>query len=333
MGADVVGTVSIDQIRALRERDLNQLSLLLALLRNCSVSESARQLGMAQPSVSRLLDKMRVEFDDRLLVRRGNEMVRTTRGEALLPQLENLFSELNAHVFAKEPASPETSIRTLTIACNDYLQSSLAPALQRHLAIAAPHVKLRFTAPGHTRYNAVLDSGHADFVIGAECSAGELRTQHLFDEHFVAVVDQKNTEVTDKLTFAQFCGLKHIDHSPTGTYAIPRLLDRRTSELGGRRDTEIVATSAPAILEMIEGTPMVSIWYSTVANVMTRLGQCRAVRIVDLDFDFIRSRIVLCWGNQSHDDPFMTWAREQIGSIVSSAWTGSSPRAERPVAA
>lgn len=326
-----MSTISIDQIRALRGRDLNQLSLLLAMLRTCNVSETARQLGVAQPSVSRSLERLRGEFDDRLLVRHGNGMVRTTRGEALLPQLERLFAELNSQVFAREPESPASAARTLTIACNDYLQSLLAPTLQKYMARVAPLVKLRFTAPGHTRYGAIVDSGHADFVIGGECSAGELRTQKLFDEHFVAVVDKDNTHVKKRLSFKEFCALKHVDHSPTGTYAIPALLDRRTAELGGKRDTVIVVTSAPAIVEMLTGTGMVSIWYSNVARVLERQGLCKPVRIVPLNFDFVHAPVVLCWGNQSHDDPFLAWARGEIVQVVVNSWAVQD-RAELPAA-
>lgn len=312
--------VSIDQIRALRAQDLNQLSLLLALLRTCSVSETARQLGLAQPSVSRSLDRLRQTFDDRLLVRHGNEMARTTRGELLLPQLERLFSELNSQVFAREPANPASAARTLTIACNDYLQALIAPALQKQFARLAPLVKLRFTAPGHTRYGAIVDSGHADFVIGGECSAGELRTQKLFEEHFVGVVDRHHARVKTALSFKDFCALRHIDHSPTGTYAIPALLDRRTAELGGKRDVAIVVTSAAAIVDMLRGTPMVSIWYSNVARVLQRQGLCEPVRLVPLGFDFVRAPVVLCWGNQSHDDAFLTWARTEIVKVAVDCW-------------
>ncbi len=318
-----MSTISIDQIRALRGRDLNQLSLLLAMLRTCSVSETARQLGVAQPSVSRSLERLRGEFDDRLLVRHGNEMIRTTRADVLLPQLERLFAELNSQLFAREPASPATAARTLTLACNDYLQMMLAPALQKHMARAAPLVKLRFTAPGHTRYGAIVDSGHADFVIGGECSAGELRTQKLFTEHFMAVVDKDHKGAQKKLSFKEFCTLRHVDHSPTGSYAIPAMLDRRTAELGGKRDTAIVVTSAQAILDMLAGTDMVSIWYSNVVRVLSRQGLCNDVRIVPLGFDFVRAPVVLCWGNQSHDDPFLAWARGQIAQVTAGCWAAS----------
>lgn len=323
-----MSNVSIDQIRALRAQDLNQLSLLLALLRTCSVSETARQLGVAQPSVSRSLERLRHTFDDRLLVRHGNDMARTTRGESLLPQLERLFSELNSQVFAREPANPASAARTLTIACNDYLQAMLAPAMQKQFARLAPLVKLRFTAPGHTRYGAIVDSGHADFVIGGECSAGELRTQQLFEEHFVGIVDRANTRVKKRLSFKDFCALRHVDHSPTGTYAIPALLDRRTAELGGKRDVAIVVTSAPAIVDMLVDTQMVSIWYSNVARVLQRQGLCEAVRLVPLGFDFVRAPVVLCWGNQSHDDAFLTWARGEIVKVAVRCWAADEGRAE-----
>lgn len=307
--------LTLEQLRLLRERDLSQLALLLALLRTRSVSETARHLRMAQPSVSRALDRLRTDLGDRLLVRSGNAMVRTTKADMLLPRLELLFAELNDKVYVNEAFSPLTVSRTLTVACNEYLQALMAPAILRFMAIHAPLVTLRFTVSGHGGYDALVKGGIADMAICGERGAMDLRSVPIGRERFVAVVDCRNEAVGASLGLEAFCALTHIDHSPTEAVAVPGLISRRIAELGHRRRVLATMNSASAIAEVLRGSAHVSVWYRTVARV-TRLDDPAALRVLPLAFDLLTSEIVLSWGEQTHEDRFQVWARREVARLA-----------------
>lgn len=67
--------------------DLASLATLDALLQTSSVTRAADRLGLSVPAVSHALAKLRLRFDDPLLVRAGRGMVLNPRAEALAPRV------------------------------------------------------------------------------------------------------------------------------------------------------------------------------------------------------------------------------------------------------
>src|SRR5918993_3500404 len=71
--------------------DLNLLVVLHLLLRTRSVTKAAERLGISQPAVSRSLAKLRLLFNDRLMVKDAQGMSPTRRAEALSEPLALLL--------------------------------------------------------------------------------------------------------------------------------------------------------------------------------------------------------------------------------------------------
>src|SRR3546814_10167464 len=65
----------------LRKKDLNLLVVLAALLEDNSVSAAAKRLGSTQPSTSRLLERLREDLGDPLLIKSALKMVPTRRAK------------------------------------------------------------------------------------------------------------------------------------------------------------------------------------------------------------------------------------------------------------
>ena len=64
--------------------DLNLLFAFDALLAERNVSRAAERVGLSQPAMSNALGRLRVLFDDPILVRSGRGMVPTPRAESLV---------------------------------------------------------------------------------------------------------------------------------------------------------------------------------------------------------------------------------------------------------
>src|SRR3546814_8925436 len=81
----------------LRNIDLNLLVVLEALLSERSVSRAGEQIGLTQPAMSAALGRLRLMFDDPLLIRVGRGLELTRKAEALaLPRSEEHTSELQS---------------------------------------------------------------------------------------------------------------------------------------------------------------------------------------------------------------------------------------------
>ena len=78
----------------LRSLDLNLLLVLDALLAERNVTRAAQRLHLSQPAMSNALARLRRHFDDPLLVRTGNRMAATARGESLAQPLREALQRL-----------------------------------------------------------------------------------------------------------------------------------------------------------------------------------------------------------------------------------------------
>jgi DNA-binding transcriptional LysR family regulator len=88
-------TGSIDTgSRPLAGVDLNLLKALDALLQERSVTRAATRLSLTQPTVSAALARLRVLFDDELLVKTGRTMRPTPFAETVGIRVRNVLAEL-----------------------------------------------------------------------------------------------------------------------------------------------------------------------------------------------------------------------------------------------
>jgi len=125
-----------------RELDANLLVKLDALLQTESVQEAAERLHLSPSATSHALARLRDVFDDPLLVRAGNQMVKTTRAEQLEPRIRQLVSDISAILEPEEGFDPETLERPFSMSTTDHIEFSLLPDLHRRVDERAPGVDL-----------------------------------------------------------------------------------------------------------------------------------------------------------------------------------------------
>jgi DNA-binding transcriptional LysR family regulator len=90
--------------------DLNLIRPFCVLLEERHVSRAAERCDVSQPTMSRLLDRMRVTFKDDLLVRTGRRFETTPRAQRLLIELRELLERFDA-VVTGDPFRPADSIK------------------------------------------------------------------------------------------------------------------------------------------------------------------------------------------------------------------------------
>lgn len=143
--------------------DLNLLVVLDVLLRERSVGRTAKELNLTSSAISHALKRLRVLFDNELLVRDGRNMVRTSLGESLAEALPPLLSQMRRMLEAPAPFDPTTSQHSFRLIAPDFL-SSLVPRLLKSVACEAPGVRVELVAftdaaisdMGRGRYDALI---------------------------------------------------------------------------------------------------------------------------------------------------------------------------------
>lgn len=171
----------------LRSRNLNLLPILLALLEEESVVAAARRVHLSQPAVSGALAKLRLEYDDPLLVRVGRGMRRTKRADRLLPMVKETCANLE-RLFDFGAFDPAQSTDRFDIAAPDHLSFLITRALLPLLEAEAPGVNVRLVEPP-VDLPAHLADGTIDLAVAANFGVWEgVEFQPLFHERFVAAL-------------------------------------------------------------------------------------------------------------------------------------------------
>jgi DNA-binding transcriptional LysR family regulator len=297
---------------ALRTHDLNQLTVLLALLTTQSVTKAAQQLELSQPALSKSLERLRREFDDPLLVRDGNRMRLTPRAQALLPQVDAALAQLTGVFSSHGPFDPVQARGRVRIGANDYVQLVLGARLLRRLRQRAPHLTVEFRPVGMLHPEQLLAEGLVDIVMGPKWPNLSLRCQALYNDPFVCVTGADNRRLGATLDVEGFCGQAHLDVSPSGIGMLRSLIDRALEAQGGHREVLTVASSFMAVPALLAGSALVAL----VPQRVLALFPPGSVRVVELAFALPAYEVSLWWHNVTHADALARWTRSEIVEVA-----------------
>ena len=212
--------------------DFNQLQHLMVLLEQRSVSRAADRLGMGQPAMSRILARLRDQFDDPLLVRGPRGMMLTPRAEALRGPLRSWLREGEA-LIRDHGVDPGSMKRTFRLASTDFgLLSVIAPTLAL-IEREAGGVEL-VVEPLSDASLRRLEDGRLDFVLtGWSPHGASLHSRWLFQETHLGLARPNHAVHASKGTSEDLLKWPHVSVSVGDGFGdwiaedLPELADRR----------------------------------------------------------------------------------------------------------
>ncbi len=179
----------------LRSFNLNTLPILREILRHGNLTKAAEALNLTQPSLSATLKQLRSQFNDELILRKGNKMELTPLGEKLIVPLENALFAVQ-EVITNEESDHGQDRPLYTVATNDHIMGIFGGRLAQYLADKQlPYIPY-FKNAGNESLGE-LSEGKVDAIIaprlaimGGQLSqkqSQEIHTQELFHEDLVAI--------------------------------------------------------------------------------------------------------------------------------------------------
>src|SRR6195952_4458135 len=187
--------------------DLNLLTVLDAVLHERSVTAAGRRVGPSQPVTSSALRRLRVHFDDPLLVRgTGNQYQLTPLAESLSEQLQPLM-EATARL-ASSRASSTIAAREFSIVMVDSDAVLFGPLVVAALMRSAPLASLRIdSATAAIRSNTAQKLRLVDGTIVPHRLLDGLPYLDLYEERWVCVADAANDSVWEGMPPEALAGL------------------------------------------------------------------------------------------------------------------------------
>ena len=199
----------------IRKIDLNLLVTFKALLDERNVSRAAGRLALTQPTVSGMLARLRILFDDPLFVRTQHGVIPTRRAESLAPALDQLLRDV-ANLLAPEELDPGTMDVDFRISVNDYMQATLVLPFLKALRREAPKVRMAVRNLEIEDLTAMLARSEIDLAITIpEFVAPTLRTELLYREEYVCVVRESHEIRSRRVSMDRFLAYDHVLVSPT----------------------------------------------------------------------------------------------------------------------
>lgn len=127
------------------KQDLNALQSLFLLYRERSVTRAATVAGVTQPSMSRTLQKLRDQYQDRLFVRQKDELIPTPKTELLVSRLAPLFDEIARTLDVVEPVQPEQARGSFAFCAPEFISKFGMSNLPTGILTTAPNMEFSYS--------------------------------------------------------------------------------------------------------------------------------------------------------------------------------------------
>jgi DNA-binding transcriptional LysR family regulator len=294
--------------------DLNLLVAFEALMEERNVTRAGERIGLAQPSMSSTLTRLRALFADDLFVRSASGMQPTAKALSLARPISDALGQIRGVLAPGSDFEPETARRRLSIAVTDYGDLVVIPSLVKALRREAPGIDLvvrPIIDPAESV--ASLERGDVDALIGGHLAGSARVTRHLlFEERFVCIRDAKRAKQDVSLTGEVYTRLPHALFSSAGGDGLPGAIDTILARHGRKRRTAVTLAHVVAVPFAVAGTDLVATMAERVAR---RFAAAASVAVVPLPYDVPAFTIDLIHTRRAMADPALRWFIEMISRV------------------
>ena len=280
------------------------LLLFVDLCQTSSITQTAENLGLSQPSASRHLSMLRDALKDPLFVPAGRGLAPTLTAMRLLPKIERLIHEYE-RLPGAAATSPSEMSGILRFATTDYgAMVALGPAVQR-LNEEAPNLAIEVFPLENDAFTKLIE-GRLDFVFYADDPVREgIEYCNLFEEEHVYIV-RKNHPLTT------YQNLTKKDIEEYSRLLVNIIGDRHAyvddRGLGTATPGMWVPYFATAPFLVAQSNMVMSIPKRAADNVAASLSM--TVLPVSPEEELFVYRLL--WSQHLSDDPVINWVKEVI---------------------
>jgi DNA-binding transcriptional LysR family regulator len=293
---------------------LRQLRVLTLLLEVGSLTRAAQILGTTQPTVSKVLARLRGHFGDPLLVRAGLAMHPTPKALELAQPLKELLAASAVVRSSALSFDPSSSRREFSVMVTEVGMVALLPQIIGHLARAGPELRLKAVPLDARELEIRLEAGEADIALGAfPDAAPHMRHQRLYADLYVSVVRTGHPRLANLTRADAFLRQRHIVVTSSNRgHAAHRLL---AEVLKSHLDAEQVLVRVPSFV----AGAFVASCTDAVVTLPARLAECLAANlglaIFPTPLPLPPIEIGQLWHERLEKDPGHRWFRRAINTL------------------
>ena len=291
------------------EIDLKLLRLLDSLYATRSVTRTAEQIALSQPTVSIGLARLRKMLSDPLFVRTSEGMQPTPRTEDLMPAVRQVLAGMSQLISSASQFDAATSERTFRIFMTDASHITLMPRLFAHVHALAPGIRLEAATIG-PQMASELQSGEADLALGLipGLEAGFYQ-QALFDQDWICLANPRHPRLGAKLTLKTYLSEAHVG-IVSGTGAT--LLDNALHRAGQQRQVQLALPGFLGLPAILQGSDLIA---TLPRHIGETLAHSAGLRVLPCPLPIDGFTVKQYWHTRFHHDPANTWLRGICSSL------------------
>ncbi len=305
----------------LNKIDLNLLVHLDVLLREQNVTKAANHLGITQPAMSNGLKRLRLLFEDPLLVRTSDGMVPTALANTLKPAVREILFSIEK-VIQPERDFDVNSQRVFRIMASDYAESTLIPAVLSEVRKQSPNITLDVLTPSDVSFEDV-EQGRVDMAINRfDTLPQSFHQKTLWSDTFSCLMSPENPLV-DNFNLDNYLAANHIWVSKTGFGVgvgvnpndVQRLgwVDESLSKIGQKRKISVFTRHYQVAMLLAEQHDLVATLPSRAAKLKS---QSARLVLKAPPFDIPSFELKMAWSPLLHHNADHQWLRRLITEIA-----------------
>ncbi|MVF22126.1 LysR family transcriptional regulator [Methylocaldum sp. BRCS4] len=294
----------------LRHLDFTMLLAFDLLMQELNVSRAAEKMFITQPAMSQILQRLRQQFDDPLLVRTPTGMKPTERASALLEPVRSVLR--NAEHILKSPAQfdPATSHERFILAGSDYFEFLVLPRLIERVCNLAPRIEIHVQRPDTGSLEARLQNQEIDLILGFQAMLklpAHLNWVRLFDDTIVCIARRDYAGVEDEITLEEYLQRNQLLISSCDLNA--QIVERWLMKQGLERRVAVVV---PNFLSAPFTVATTDLLLSLPRRIAEACIKSSPLKLVQVPFGLPAYDFVVAWHPLRDKDPAHQWLREQI---------------------
>lgn len=289
--------------------DVNLLQLFESLYITHSVTRSAEQLGLAQPTVSIWLGKLRKQLNDPLFVRTPSGMQSTPVADALISTAREALESLHHLSNWESTFTPSTSERRFHICMTDASHITLLPQLLAHVRTIAPKIRLGAMRIDSQTAHA-LESGEADLALGLipELGAGFYQ-QSLFNQDWICLANAHHPRINGELSLSTYQQEEHIGIVSGTGY---RLLDAALEREHINRRVVLELPGFLGLAAIVSSTDLLITLPRHIGETLARIG---GLQVLACPLPIPSFTVKQHWHTRYHCDSGNRWLRQVCSSL------------------
>lgn len=295
----------------LRQIDLNLLVALDALLTERNVTRAGERLSLSQSAMSGALAKLRLLFDDELLVRVGRNLELTAYAEEIAVPVRQCLQQLEDLLNAKRAFEPKVEQRVFRIAATEYAVLLMLAPLVKRLAELAPGISVQFVKLDSVAREQ-LANGDIDFSIMPDGVESALPSMDLFKDPWVCIVWDQHPSIGAQLSVDQFMAQPHMTYN-IDDEGHASMADEHLVRSGYRRNVVATTASFTNAPFLLQGTTMLTMVPRRLAE---RMREAARIRLLDIPVEVPPLVEKLIWNPRfTHSQPHQ-WMRSLLADIA-----------------